>query len=209
MRIIPLRFEAVDVPSNLALHNMLDFCNEDRRTASLNSLAFPGITGKPVHVWLVNYDSSRGWQFIKEYLSSRHGVFDLTSEDVVREWMQGNLRIQPRARSRIIAVVDFFGRQTGIDPEWRIEQSARFLFDIRERTRGTDNEVVFILFHDPAVMKQFQPVLEEAVGDSKIKRLRNYFQIDLTQRDDKLAENIDMVWRRALQELMVMEHQQQ
>jgi hypothetical protein len=206
MRIIPLLFDAVDVAGQLALHNMLDFRDVGKRSANLNSMIFPGMTGKRLRVWLVNYDASPPWKFLEERLSREHGVYEFVSNDILREWHNGHLSAAEDSRERIIAVVNLFGGR--IAGESRAIESARFLFEVRERTHGSANEVVFILFHDPARMVRSRSQLLEAIGESKVERLRRYFQLDITADERRLASDIDVIWNRALQELMTAEHRQ-
>jgi hypothetical protein len=206
MRIIPLLFEALDIPVNLSLHNVLDFRDAEKRTARVNSLVFPGITGKTLHVWMVNSDWSRGWTALEEHLSAKHGIFEFNAADIVREWNQSHLPHWHASHARVVAIVNLFGSLIDADREWRIKKSAQFIFDVRERTRGTESEVVFVLFQDPAVMARSRGLLEEAIGAAKVERLRSYFQIDSTRDDDTRAAEIDAIWNRLLQELMTTEH---
>jgi hypothetical protein len=204
MPIIPLLFESVDLPETLASHSILDFRDATKRIANLTSLMFPGITGKRLHVWMANYDANPGWIVLQERLLTRHGVSELRSDDLVREWYNGRLNFAADPRERVIAVVNLFGGWA--EDEWRVQESARCLFDVRERTRNAANEVVFILFHDPLRLIRFRPILLEAVGEPKVDRLRHYFQLDITKQEEQLAPAIDVVWNRALQELMKVEH---
>jgi hypothetical protein len=50
--------------------------------------------------------------------------------------------------------------------------------------------------------------LLEAIGESKVDRLRRYFQLDITADEQRLASDIDVIWNRALQELMTAEQRQ-
>ncbi len=205
IQIIPLVFEAVDLSGNLAAHSFLDFRDAHSFTTNLTKMIFPGITGKQLHVWMVNRNARPGWKVLEHRLVSTHGVSVVNATtDFVREWRQGHLlRHSLSAQTRVIAIVDLFGGW--IEDEWRIGESARFLFDVRERTRGTENEVIFVLFHDPSRMEQFRPTLEQAIGEEKIARLRNYFHIDSAGSEKALQSQLDVVWVKALQEVMRIE----
>jgi len=204
IQVIPLVFEEVDLSGDLAAHSFLDFRHEHRFTPNLTTLIFPGITGKRLDVWMVNRNARPGWRLLQQELLSTHGALVNASTDFVREWRQGHLlRGALGAETRVIAIVDLFGGWT--EDEWSVAESAHFLFDVRERTRDKDNEVVFVLFHDPARMEHFRPTLVQAVGEDKIERLRNYFHIDASGGEAALQAQLEAVWIKALQEVMRVE----
>jgi hypothetical protein len=199
LRIIPLLFETVKAGGPLASHNMLDFRDPSQRAAKLTPLIFPGITKKRLDVWLVNWHPSAEWEYLRETLVAQHGVSETTVHDILRGWNKGEVSLAEDGR-RIVAVVGMFGHDW--HDSWRILTSVRFIFDVRERTRGKANETVFILFSDLARIDEFRPALVEAVGTEKVERLRNYFQIDPARDRAELTSNIDLIWVRTLKELM-------
>jgi hypothetical protein len=204
MRIIPLLFETVDLPDGLSLHSVIDFRAERKWTANLNSLVFPGITGKRLEVWMVNQEWKPVWRLLEERLTTEQGISTIRGGDVLREWYNGQLFPAERSQDRVVVVVNLFGGWAA--DEWRLKESLRFLFEVRERTRAKSNEVVFVLFHDPADMRANYAKLQQYVEQSKIERLRLYFQIDMTLDPDKLNSEIDVTWNKVLQELMKVEH---
>ena len=199
LRIIPLLFEPVEAHGSLGSHNMLDFREASKRTASLTPLIFPGITRKRLDVWLVNWRPNTGWNFLRERLLAQHGVSEIRDDDILRDWNKGAISLAEDGR-RIVAVVGMSGQDW--EDDWRVLASVRFIFDLRERTRGAANEVVFILFSDLARIDEFRPALVEAVRPDKVERLRRYFQIDPTGDPDELSSSIDLTWVRTLKELM-------
>jgi hypothetical protein len=73
----------------LGSHNMLDFREASKRTASLTPLIFPGITRKRLDVWLVNWRPNTGWNFLRERLVAQHGVSEIRDDDILRDWNKG------------------------------------------------------------------------------------------------------------------------
>ena len=203
MRIIPLLFDTVDLPAGLSSHSVIDFRNKDRWAANLNLLTFPGITGKHLDVWFVNYDWSKPWALLETRLMREHGALTIIKGDILREWRNGQLANSSDTSTRVVAAVDLFGRPGG--DEWRIQESVRFLFELRESTRAKPNEVVFVLFHDRASMKANEKTLSSYLEPAKIDRLRFYFYIDKTLGIDELNADIDATWIKVFQELMKME----
>ena len=176
IKIVPLLFETVDLPAGLSLHSVIDFRDQRKWTANLNLLTFPGVTGKNLDVWFVNHDWSAYWDRLEEQLTNEHGVLTILKGDLLREWHNRQLFLPNGPQNRVVAVVDLFGRCDA--EEWRTQQSLRFIFETRERTRAKPDEVVFVLFHDPADMKANEQRLLQYVEPAKVDRLRLYFQID-------------------------------
>jgi hypothetical protein len=162
LRIIPLLFETAEGLGPLTAHNMLDFRNPEKRAASITPLIFPGITKKRLDVWLVNWRAGADWESLRERLVAYHGVSEIRDDDILREWNKADIAVEEKTR-RNVAIVDICGK----GDNWSAWASASFIFDLRERTRGTGNEVVFILFSDPARIDRLRPTFVQAVGPDK------------------------------------------
>ncbi len=205
IRIIPLLFDTVNLPATLAVHNIIDFRAAGTRAANLRRLIFPGITGKHLTVRLVNRKPHAKWQLLEDRLARYHGILDLETEDMVRDWMASHFRLSGTENKRVVAIFDLFGA-VGWDYDYSLRQSLQLLFHLRHETRGTKNEVIFVLFHDQHEWNLNMEKITTFVGDKNRERLQHYFHIDMAAPENELIERIDTTLIKVLQELMRAEH---
>jgi len=217
IQIIPLHFEQVVTTDFLASHNALQFSHTGNYQQNLTRLLFPGITKRDITAILVNEYYGPIWDRLRDALNSRYGIKVSAPGDIDRgghliehqylaldtftSW--GRQESAKLRQSRLIVFIDIFcGWPYNKDARRNsVRQCLEFVFKVRQRTRGTPNEIVFVLVHHSTALAAFAGEITDTFGTEGMSRLAHYFHIanDTPSAD---VSQFDPVWARVLRELM-------
>src|SRR4029079_14927982 len=141
--LIPLFFEA-NLPSSteFSSHNGLRFWQQDKYLENLHRLIFPGITGRKVVVLTINDYGETVWGALRQHLTERHGVEFASGGDISRgrQFLKSGYP-HMLGDVRLVIAINIFHEEI----KWYSEDSLKLIFEYRERTRGTRDEIVFLL----------------------------------------------------------------
>jgi hypothetical protein len=199
LQLIALLFGPAQLPGFLKDRSWINFQDGDYRQ-NVDKLLWPGITGR--HVLFVSVSPGHGftWRDLADGLSQL-GCKVAEGEDITRATFRIPLYVS-RGSVRIVAVVDIF--EGWPDSRYRRNtpsEYAEFIFGIRKATKGTTDEIVFLLYHHSEAFAR----AEHDLSPEQRKRLARYFTLHSNlahkQRNDELAA----IWLRIQQELLYTE----
>lgn len=201
LQLIPLLFGPTELPGFLKDRNWINL-QDGEYQRNVDKLVWPGITGRQVAFVSVSPGHGFAWSSLGEHLS-RLGCKVAEGEDIDR----APYRIQRYASGRairIVAVVDIF--EGWPDSRFRRNtpsQYVDFIFRTRQATKGTSEEIVFLLYHHSSAFER----ADHGLPPDQRARLAHYFALHsdlaLEQREDELKS----LWLRIQQELLNTEHE--
>jgi hypothetical protein len=199
LQLIALLFGPAELPGFLKDRSWIDFQTGDYEQ-SVDKLVWPGITGRQVLFVSVSPGHGFAWKQLEADLAEL-GCKVAEGEDVDR----ASYRIPRYMQNpvRIVAVVDIF-------EGWPKEkfrrnsprQYVKFIFEMRESTKGTPNEMVFILFHHSAAFER----AEHNLSPEQLERLAHYFTLHSDASSKQRKKELKSLWLRIQRELLNTEH---
>jgi hypothetical protein len=186
LQLIPLLLKDAELPGFLSSRHYIDFRDESNYELNVDRLIFPGITGKKIILFAINSLGSIPWITLTTILH------ELNVEIRVSDYVESaSLEIDKYLNSnyRVVAIADIF-------EGWPWNSLAtrgpnvyvRHIFEIREKTKSTKNEVVFILYQNENALKKIAPSI---LDTESIKRLSHYFTIPMIFDDSSRIEQMN------------------
>lgn len=200
-QLIPLLFGAAQLPGFLKDRSWIDFQDGDYRR-NVDKLVWPGITGKQVLFVSVSPGHGFAWRDFGEDLSQL-GCKVAEGEDIDRA--TNRIARYSAGRSiRTVAVIDMFEGW----PEHRFRrnrpsQYVDFIFNMRRATKGTTDEVVFLLYHHSAAFER----ADHDLSFDQLTRLTHYFTLHSDLAPEQRKDELESLWLRIQQELLNTEHE--
>jgi TIR domain len=200
LQLIGLLFGAGDMPAFLKDRNWIDFRSGDY-DQHVDRLIWPGITDRKVLFVSVYPGHLFPWADLGDGLRELGCEID-GAEDIRRapDRLEKYTSEPPR---RVVVVVDIFeGWPERRAPRNTPREYVDFIFQMREKTKGTAQEVVFVLHHNSRAFARVKHKLPGAT----IKRLLNFFTFhsDMSRRQQK--KELKSLWFRIQKELLKTEH---
>jgi hypothetical protein len=206
LQLMPLLFQDSTLPGFLNDRHYIDFRDESHYERRVDQIVWPGITGKHLHIFAMHGDGSFPWECLQREIQKLGHVIDAVdyvesaASDIYRALSEGH---------RVVAVLDPFEDWPWRNTRFRSPRTyAEAVFEIREKTRGTRGEVVFLLYQHPDAFAQASHDLPEAY----ITRLQHYFTIPKRFHDsnetatdaekEELHESFAEVWMKVNRELL-------
>ncbi|HEV2388518.1 MAG TPA: hypothetical protein VGS20_14830 [Candidatus Acidoferrales bacterium] len=168
----------------------------------MDKLIWPGIAGRQVLFVSVDPSYGFGWEELAQDLSEL-GCKVAQGEDIDR----ASYYLIPRYASdrsvRTAAVIGIFEGWPGNkvrrnDPR----QYADFIFRMREKTKGTSDETVFLLYHNSHAFER----VEHGLSTEALKRLAHYFTLHSDTPRKRRKNELKSLWLRIQQELLNTQH---
>jgi hypothetical protein len=134
---------------------------------------------------------------------SRLGCKVADGEDIDRAPNRIQRYVAGRA-IRIVAVVDIF--EGWPDSRFRRNtpsQYVDFIFQTRQATKGTPNEIVFLLYHHSSAFER----ADHRLSPDQRTRLAHYFVLHSDLAPDQREGELESLWLRIQQELLNTEHE--
>jgi hypothetical protein len=205
LHLIPLLLHDAVLPGFLSNRQHVDFRDPQTFDQQVDRLVFPGITAKEV-IWFPVYGryKSARWRRLTS-VAKTQGIEFMEGADVDRmQWFLSS--VLDDARKRVVLVFDIFEERPAEPKIYRNPASdyVQTIFELRERTRGCSNEIVFLLYHQADAWDRVVDVAE--LDADQVSRLKRYFTIhqDLVG-DAEMARQIRELWIRIQRDLMVAE----
>ncbi|HUW62947.1 MAG TPA: toll/interleukin-1 receptor domain-containing protein [Candidatus Bathyarchaeia archaeon] len=199
MQLIPLLFGPTELPGFLKDRSWIDFRQGDYQR-NVDRLIWPGITGK--HVLFVSFFPIHGfaWRELGDSLSAL-GCKVAEGEDIDRAFHHIRLYMcEPD--TRIVAVVDIFeGWPDNTSRRNAPQEYLEFIFRIRQATKGTSNEIVFLLYHHSAAFEH----ADHGLLPEELARLAHYFTLHSDLSPYRLSGELRPLWHRIQRELLATE----
>jgi TIR domain len=205
LQLIPLLFRDADLPGFLSDRQYVDFRNESEYQRRVEQVIWPGITGKRLCVFAINGLGSFPWDWLRNEVEKLGHV--IRASDYV-ETAPHEIYHTLAEGYRVVAIVDPF--EGFRSPKAYVES----IFEIREKTKGTRDEVVFVLYQHPDALLKASHGLSQKV----VTRLSHYFMIHTKFNDtymnrdgdkpptdserEELHRSFGDVWMRVNRELL-------
>ncbi len=198
LQLIPLLFGGAELPGFLKDRNWIDFQNTDYEQ-SVDKLIWPGITGRQVQFASVYPGHGFGWKKLGEDLS-KLGCRVGGCQDIDRAPWQ--LQRYLSQSIRVVAVVDIFeGWPRNKFRRNKPREYVDFVFRMREETKGTSNEIVFLLYHNSRAFER----VGHGLSVKALKRLGHYFTFHSDTPQERRKNELRSMWFRIQQELLKTE----
>jgi len=201
LQLIPLLFGPTELPGFLKDRNWIDFQDSEYQR-NVDKLVWPGITGRQVAFVSVSPGGRFAWSDLGDQLA-RLGCKVAEGEDIDRAPSRIQRYVAGRA-IRIVAVVDIF--EGWPDSRFRRNtpsQYVDFIFRTRQATKGTPDEIVFLLYHHSSA---FEPA-DHGLSPDQRRRLAHYFALYSDLSPDQREDELESLWPRIQQELLSTEHE--
>jgi hypothetical protein len=201
LQLIPLLFGDADLPGFLKDRNWIDF-RHGEYDRCVDKLVWPGITGRDVLFVSVHPGHGFSWEELGEDLSELGCKF-AEGEDIGRAGYRIPM-YSSRRSLRIVAVIDIFEDW----PETRFRRNTPieyfdFVLRVREKTKGTSDEIVFLLYHNSRAIE----CADHGLPPDALKRLAHYFTLHSDTPRDERKSALRLLWLRIQQELLNTEIQ--
>lgn len=200
LQLIGLLFDDAELPGFLKDRNWIDFGRGDFEKC-VDRLIWPGITGRQVLFVSVCPGHGFAGRDLGEDLSDM-GCKVAEADDIDRAPAH-IARYISGSPIRIVVVVDIFERWPNHgwgrnDPS----EYSEFILRLRQQTKGTADEIVFLLYHDSSAFEQ----AAHNIPTETRKRLAHYFMLhsDIPRKQRK--QELKKLWLRIQQELLNTEH---
>lgn len=201
LQLIPLLFGHAELPGFLKDRTWINF-QDGEYQRNVDKLVWPGITGRQVAFVSVSPGPGFAWSDLAEHLS-RLGCKVVEGEDIDRAPSRIQRYVAGRA-VRIVVVVDIFegwpaSRYTRNTPSQYID----FIFRMRQATKGTPEEIVFLLYHHSSAFEH----ADHDLSPDQRKRLAHYFVLHSDLSSGQREGELKSLWIRIQQELLNAEHE--
>lgn len=186
LQLIPILRAGDDLPDFLKDRHFVDFRSDTDYQKKLDTLIWPGITD---HKIMVCFHNIMVWHDLDDWVSftkliRKQGVELLNLDE---EWyLKDEIPWITREGYRTVVISDPFNywpwRKLNVS---NLKRSIEEILELRELTRGTEDETVFAFYTNPDVFSKAPHQL-----DTKIeKRLRNYYLLPMKFYDHKTAKH--------------------
>jgi len=163
----------------------------------VEKLIWPGITGRTVTFVSVNPSHGFHWHDLGQDLVE----LGCTVTEGDMDYGTGNF-ISDSTR-RVVAVVDIFdGWPTERYHRFSPRQYVDFIFSIREKTKGSSDETVFLLYQNSRALEQ----AEHGLSADVLMRLDHYFTLHSDIPPKRRRKQLKTLWNRIQQALLSSEH---
>jgi hypothetical protein len=193
LHIIPLTIDNAMPPDYLSGRQCIDFSNHGYYEQAINRLIWPGITGKLVGIHFVVPEVKFHGECSCLGQLRRSNLFQIISDVMgVEPTLCPPLLPNRRDKDvRHVFIVDLL--QSMICDECSSKFSPKdytdFIFSVREATRGTDDEIVFVLLNKDSVLDR-----SCALDTDTLKRLEHYFSISSDKSSEELKNDVQILW---------------
>lgn len=205
LQLIPILLRKTELPGFLSGRQYVDVTDPVQYERAVDKLVWPGITGRNVVFVSVHPGHGVPWpQLLKEVRNL--GLDFIGAEDITRAEgynLAGIMSARPPVRT--VVVVDIFEawREGIYEPRHDFrrntpEEYVDFIFSIRERTRNTADEPIFLLYHHSEAWAG----VKGSVTATKLQRLRHYFAIHQDLPSADLQRVLRDNWYRFQRELL-------
>jgi hypothetical protein len=196
LQLIPLLFSPAEMPGFLKDRNWINFYTGDFEQC-VDTLIWPGITGRQVLFVSIYPGHGFSWKALEEDLTEL-GCKVAEGEDIDRAAYRIP-RHMSQAAVRIVAVIDIFESW----PKKSLRRNSpseyvEFIFNMRNATKGTSDEIVFLLYNNS---KAFDDA-EHDLSPEQLKRLAHYFTLYSDAPAKKRKQELRTLWLRIQQELL-------
>lgn len=201
LQLIPLLFGAAQLPGFLKDRSWINFQEGDYRR-NVDKLVWPGITGKQVLFISVFPGHGFAWRDLGEDISQL-GCRIADGGDIDRAGFCVSKYTAGRS-IRIVVVIDIF--EGWPDHRYRRNtpsQYVDFIFNLRQATKGTSNEVVFLLYHHSEAFER----ADHDLSSSQLTRLTHYFTLHSDLAPEQRKDELEFLWLRIQQELLNTEQE--
>lgn len=204
LQLIPIMLEQAELPGFLKGRQYIDFSNESSYERNVDRLVWPGITGKRIVIaWVLPSEVHRYDHHHYCYkhdsllykLVQKLGVeVKQVSLDLESSWWHESgdvISMYRPARHLVFVNVledDLESHLHCFSPERYID----FIFQLRERTKGTENELGFILQNKRGGLESSKGISAEVLN-----RLRHYFVIYNDEPEDVINKRLEHIWHEA------------
>jgi hypothetical protein len=180
LRLIPIWLRNAELPAFLESRQHIDFRNEADYERMIEALIWPGLTGKKIAFSAIHGVGSFDWPVLAGLISD--AGFRVHASDYVETATHEIPELLKRGY-RVIAVVDLFEDWLpSSEDEFRFrrpEVYAATILEVRKATKGTPDEIVFVLYQHPDAFT----CVPHLLPDDLVQRFRRYFQIPKTFHD--------------------------
>jgi hypothetical protein len=139
-------------------------------------LIWPGLTGKKIVFSAIHGRGSFSWKVLADVIEK--AGFDIHASIYVESAVMEIPTLLER-RNRVVAVVDLFEDWPKRDPIKKPSFYAETILKLRNATKGTADEVVFILYQHPDAFSN----ASHDLPNDLVKQFQRYFQIQKTFDD--------------------------
>lgn len=201
LQLIPLLYRKADLPGFLADRQHIDFRRSAEYERNVDRVIWPGITGKRIVFVAVHPGHGVPWSKLLRRVTAR-GVEFVEGQDIDRAGYKIQ-KLLSDGSCRVVPVVDIF-EDWPKHQKWRRntpEEYVKFVFELRKRTKDTENEVVFLLYHNSEAFES----AEHSLGEATVKRLQHYFSLHQNVRVSELDKFLAPTWLRLQRDLLKSE----
>src|SRR6185503_8043568 len=105
------------------------------------------------------------WGALRQHLTERHGVEFASGGDISRgrQFLKSGYP-HMLGDVRLVIAINIFHEEI----KWYSEDSLKLIFEYRERTRGTRDEIVFLLLNPPKALDKFEDQIQAWIGPEKL-----------------------------------------
>jgi hypothetical protein len=197
LQLIPLLLRNAELPGFLSGRQYVDFRDAKTYEQSVNKLVWPGVTGKRILFIAMHPGHGVPWQALLKNVNNL-GIDFVEGEDMYRTGLKLNRYLNNSPPTRVVIVVDIFWGIGGLHQDY-----VNYMFSLRERSKGTSKEIVFLLYHSSDHWDSESPKLNQEDRN----RLLHYFTIDQKISGKALSKAVQDVSYRIQNDLMRVEQQ--
>lgn len=202
LHLIPILLQQTSLPGFLKGRQYIDFSDSGHYEQNVDRLIWPGITGKRIVVaWLQSGEKPNPHHHYDDEETTLQRLVNNLGVETIKigldreaPWWRRAINFSTIYRpARHIVFVNLFDDDQ--KPEFRRyspTQHTDFIFRLREMTKGTQDELVFVLYHNSGALEAASNLSPDAV-----QRLRHYFIINHDSPEDVIAQKLHRVWREA------------
>ena len=201
LRVIPLLFRDVELPGFLTDLHSVDFRDNDAYERNVDRIIWPAITGRQVIFVGVHPGRRAPWPGFRRMLNDL-GVRFVQGENINRARNHIG-QITKAGSHRIVVVLDIFEDW----PAYRWprrnspEQYVALIFDIRDRTKDTKDEVVFLLLNHSEAFAR----MDHSLDEHKLERVQRYCSPHWDLEEDLFEARLRKTWYRLQRDLLKAE----
>jgi hypothetical protein len=180
LQLIPVLLRDAELPAFLESRQRVDFRDTTEYEQMIEKLIWPGLTGKKIVFSAIHGMGAFYWSVLADII--RNAGFRVHASDYV-ESAKIEIPELLKRHNRVVAVVDLFegwfpGKKHS--PFRAPEVYAETILELREATKGTADEIVFVLYQHPDAFTG----APHNLPNDLVKRFERYFQIPKTFDDN-------------------------
>ncbi|NKL98673.1 toll/interleukin-1 receptor domain-containing protein [Rhizobium leguminosarum] len=207
LQLIPLILKDAQLPGFLSSRHHVDFRQQANFDRAVDQLVWPGLTGEKVIFSSIHGVGGFAWPALKQVISERG--FSTFGPDYVEAALDEVPQLS--SRGRVVVIVDLFEDWPWSTMSFREPALyADTVLKLRERTKGTPDEIIFVLYQhrdaltdagsslDPAIVQRFLHffILPKDFDD------RGHCKNPTLEQMTSLQEHFKGVWYRVQRQLM-------